>query len=301
MAEADTVLRTVSRRFPAALVRALTHRGADVRDAVWLETQYARRTRLLDRAVRATVDGDAQIHHVEWAWRWSPKLPRRMFEYHAMLAVEEHAGSPATSVTSTVVVLTRRPPPPRVGEFRTGARGRSFTGLRFRVDAIASQRVADLRRRGSELWLAFAPLACDAEEGVLLRVAEELVERVSDHDRLGDLGAMMRVFVERGLRDPGLAERVARVLPREVMMRNSIYAQGRIDGRVEGRVEGRGEGRLGALLHLLGRRLGREVSPAEVAAVQRLAATPEGTDRLGDAVLEWGGDDLARWLSTQGG
>ncbi len=40
------------------------------------------------------------------------------------------------------------------------------------------------------------------------RVAAELVERVRDPDQLGELGAMMRVFMERGLGDPGLADRL---------------------------------------------------------------------------------------------
>ena len=297
MAEADTILRTVSRRFPGALVRALTRPDADVRDAVWLETQYARRTRLLDRAVRATVDGEAQIHHVEWAWRWSPRLPWRMFEYHAMLALADAKDPVATPVTSTVVVLTRRPAPPREGEYRTSPRGRAFTGLRFRIDAVGSQRVSELRRRGSELWLAFAPLACDADERSVLRVAAELGERVRDLDELGELGALMRVFVERGLGDAALAERVARVLPREVMMRNSIYTQGRKDGRGEGR----GEGRAATLLHQVQRRIGRDPSTMEAAVVARLAATEEGAERLGDAVLDLRGDELVRWLAGQGG
>ena len=131
----------------------------------------------------------------------------------------------------------------------------------------------------------------------MLRVAAELGERVRDLDELGELGALMRVFVERGLGDAALAERVARVLPREVMMRNSIYTQGRKDGRGEGR----GEGRAATLLHQVQRRMGRDPSTLEVAVVVRLAATEEGAERLGDAVLDLRGDDLARWLAGQGG
>lgn len=80
-------------------------------------------------------------------------------------------------------------------------------------------------------------------------------------------------------------------------MRNSIYTQGRKDGRGEGR----GEGRAATLLHQVQRRIGRDPSTLEVAVVVRLAATEEGAERLGDAVLDLRGDDLARWLASHGG
>ncbi len=287
MSEADETLRAVSRHFPEALVRALTRPTATVRDAQWIETQLTRRARRLDRALRAEVDGVAEVHHVEWAWRWSKRIPYRMFEYHTMLAMaqHEHPTEPPLPIRSAVVLLSGRQKPWGThGEYRTSPLNARFAGVPFRIDAVYQQRITKLRARGSELWLAFAPLCLDADVRSLTRVAHELRERVRDETRLGELAAAMGVFAQLDGRERGLAPDVEAMFPREITMKNFVYTRGKEDGIHE------------TLLHQATRRLGRVPSAAEHAALMRLLATREGAERLGDAVLDLDATAFAAWI-----
>jgi hypothetical protein len=245
MSEVDAALRQVSRRFPDALARALTKPTATVRDARWIETQLSSRRRSLDRALEVAVDGRTIVHHVEWAWRWRRTLPYRIFEYHTMLAMALHADRKhlAPPIESTLVLLSGRERPwPTLARHATSPREEPFSGVHFRVDAVYQQKVSSLRARGSELWLAFAPLAVDADARGLSSVARELTERVTDEDRLADLAAAMVVLAENDARRRGLDAAVATFFPKELVMRNSIYTAGKAAGRAEGLDLGRAEG-----------------------------------------------------------
>ncbi|MFO0646162.1 MAG: hypothetical protein U0326_07980 [Polyangiales bacterium] len=289
----------------------MTSPTASVRDAQWIETQFTRRARRLDRALRVEVDGRPEVHHVEWAWRWSRRIPYRMFEYHAMLAMALHEedAQRAVPIRSTVVLLSGRERPwPAACEYRTSAEGAPFAGVRVRVDAVYQQSIEALRARGSELWLAFAPLALDADERGVRRVAGELCERVRDEGELAELAAAMAVFAEVDGRRRGLGPRVEAMFPNEVIMRNSIYTRGRDEGIALGRDEGIALGRdegialgrdegIAPLLRVVSRRLGRDLRPEERSALARHIETPEGAARLGDLVIDLSPADLAAWLA----
>ena len=292
MADVDEILREVTRLFPEELVRALTHPGAVVRDVRWLETQFAARERRLDRVLSAEVDGVTTLHFVEWAWRWTRHGPWRMFEYHALLALASFDATTGLvpAMRGTVVVLTGGTRLPPEGVFRTSAADAPFSGVRFGIDVLRRQRIDDLRARGSDLWLAFAPLARDATADAVVDVARALVARSKDAARTADLAAMLEVLALRAFPALAMDRRLIDVLPKELTMRSHIYDMGRDDGRVEGRVEG--------LIHPVARRLGRAPSATERASIVRLAATAEGAERLADAVLDLHGADLASWLAA---
>ncbi len=294
MAEVDEILRAVTRLFPEELVRALTHPGAMVRDVRWLETQFAARERRLDRVLSADVDGVVTLHFVEWAWRWTRHIPWRMFEYHALLALASRDAKTGAlpPMRGTVVVLTGGTRLPTDGVYRTSAADSPFSGVRFGIDVLRRQRIADLRDRGSDLWLAFAPLARDATVEAVVEVAQDLVARSKDPARTADLAAMLEVLALRAFPALAVDRRLIDVLPKELTMRSHIYDMGRDEGRVQGRVEG--------LLHQVARRLGRVPSATERASIVRVATTSEGAERLADAVLDLHGADLAAWLAAAG-
>jgi hypothetical protein len=295
MSEADEALRVVSRRFPEALARALTSPEASVRAAQWIETQFTRRARRLDRALQVEVDGRVEVHHVEWAWRWSRRIPYRMFEYHTMSAMALHdEDAPQTPPIRSVVVLLsgRERSWPAECEHRTSPLDAPFAGVRVRVDAVYQQPIEALRARGSELWMAFAPLALDADERGVRRVADELRERVPDEALLAELAAAMTVFAEVDGRRRGLGPRIEAMFPNEVIMRNSIYTRGRDEGIALGRDEG-----IAPLVRMVSRRLGRDLRSEERAALARHLGTPESAARLGDVVLDLSSAELAAWLA----
>ena len=311
MSEADEAWRVVSRHVPDAMARALTDPAAIVRDAQWIETQFTRRARRLDRALRVEVNGRPEVQHVEWAWRWSRRLPLRMFEYHAMLAMALHAelGDEAPPIRSAVVLLSGRERAwPSLCELRTSPLDAEFAGLRVRLDAVYQQRIEALRARGSELWLAFAPLAVDADERSVRRVVDELRERVRDEAQLAELAAAMTVFAQVDGRRRGLAERVEAMFPSEVIMRNTIYTRGHAAGVAQGIEKGiergiekgieRGiEKGLTPLLRQIARRLGRSLSIDERRSLAVRLDTV-GPERLGDVVLDLNALELAAWLAN---
>ncbi len=295
MSTIDTALRQVSRRFPEAFARAMAGPKATVRGARWIETQLALRNRHLDRALWAEVDGVARVQHVEWGWRWTRSMPYRMFEYHAMLAMALHAdakGAVVPPVSSTLVLLSGRERAwPARGRYRTDDALEPFSGARFSVDAVYQRSVRSLRARASTLWLAFAPLAFDADAHKLAEVARELTATERDDDRLADLAAAMTVLAEADGRDRGLAPTLAALFPKELIMRSPIYSLGRTEGRTEGLAEG-----LAPLGRQFSRRLGRELTEAERALLASRLDTI-GPQRLGDVVLDLTPAELAAWLA----
>lgn len=298
MSTVDAALRQVSRQFPEALARALAAPTATVRSARWIETQLTVRNRNLDRALRVEVDGTTRVQHVEWAWRWTRTLSYRMFEYHAMLAMSLRAdakGGRVLPVESAVVLLSGRERPwPRWGSYCTSLADAPFAGVRFRVDAVYQQRVDALRDRASPLWLAFAPLAVDADAGRLAEVARELTAGVRDDARLADLAAAMTVLAEADGRGRGLASGLAALFPKELIMRSPIYSLGRDDGIAEGIKRGSAKG-IAPLARQFARRLDRDLTDNERELLMRRLDTV-GPQRLGDIVLDLTPAELAAWL-----
>jgi hypothetical protein len=76
-------------------------------------------------------------------------------------------------------------------------------------------------------------------------------------------------------------------------------AQGHAQGLAQGQVQGLAEG-LGPLAHQCARRLGRALDDNERRALARLLADL-GPTAVGDAALDLGPDELARWLRGPSG
>jgi len=68
-------------------------------------------------------------------------------------------------------------------------------------------------------------------------------------------------------------------------------------GEDRGEARGEARGQLAVLTRQAGRRLGRPLTAAEVATLQRRLGA-EGVERLSDVVLELDAAALAAWLST---
>lgn len=167
--------------------------------------------------------------------------------------------------------------------------------MQFRIEAVYQRTVAELAARGSPFWLIFTPLAADADRSKLNQVIEEL--RVCSGERqFGELGAAMVALAEADTRERGLADVVKSLLPREVVMQNSIYREGKAAGLKEGLEKGLEKG-LALLAHQVERRLGRSLTADERGRLsERLGA--EGPEKVGDVVLDLSADDLSMWLAA---
>ncbi len=206
-------------------------------------TQLAARQRRMDRSLVVVADGQRRVEHVEWQLRWERDLPFRVYEYHALqsLALRESAAPKerVARVQSTVVLLSGREAPwPSHGVYRTSPKGARFSGVRFRIDAVYQRTLAELRARGSALWMMFAPLAVDASRDAMTDVINDLRARTA-RSRFEDLAVAMTVLADADVRRRGLRSVIAAQLPRELVMRSWIYRQGEESGLEQGREQGR--------------------------------------------------------------
>jgi hypothetical protein len=288
----DLVLRHVTQRFPDDLARALLGPGLPI-TAVPYETQLDARHRRLDRALDVHVRGDRRLLHVEWQSDMPPDLPLRVYEYNVMLSLAAAAEAaekkqPIPPIDSVVVLLGGRERPwPSHGFHRTSSRDERFSGVRYRIEPVYQRTVAELEARGSPLWLAFAPLAADADPDKVVRVVEALRERTSPA-AFEEIGVAMAVLAGADGRKRGLEDVVRSRLPRELVMRSWIYQEGREEGLEAG---------VRPTVHQFERRLARELTATERATLlERLRK--EGAERLGDVVLDLSPEDLAAWLAA---
>lgn len=233
--DVDLALRHVTQLFPDELARALLPDAHTLTDAAWNETQLTARQRRMDRSLVVVADGQRRVAHVEWQLRWERDLPFRVYEYHALqsLALREAAAPKerVPRVQSTVVLLSGREAPwPSHGVYRTSPKGERFSGVRFRIEAVYQRTLAELRARGSALWMVFAPLAVDASRDAMTAVVNELRARTT-RSRFEDLAVAMTVLADADVRRRGLRSVIAAQLPRELVMRSWIYRQGEESGR----------------------------------------------------------------------
>lgn len=267
--DVDLMLRHVARQFPRAFAAGLLPVGAAITSAVWLDSQVTARQRRLDRALEVTVGGRRRHEHTEWQLKMEADVPYRIFEYHTMLAAavagESGRAGRAPPIRSTLVLLTGRERRwPREGEYRTSPADAPFSGVTFRIDAVYQRSVKELVRRGSALWLAFAPLAVDADARSLEGVLELLRAKVPEIAERCELVALMLVLATVDQRRRGLRQVIVSLLREESVMKNWIYKEGEMKGREEGREEGRAEGARRAFVVFYQARFGE--MPAEVRA-----------------------------------
>jgi len=236
------------------------------------------------------------------------------------MAEENRKGAALRPPIESIVVLLggREEPWPSHGSYRTSPPNAPFSGVVFRIEAVYQRTVAEIVARGG-LWLAFAPLAIDADERRVAEVLETLRER-EPRSVFEEVGVAMTVMADADCRKRGLGDVVRSLLPRELVMRNWIYQEGMEKGLETGLAQGlekglekglakgletglekgREEGEHRTLLRLFERRLGRPLSAAEHARLGERIHT-QGAEKIADLVIDLSADDLATWLAATNG
>ncbi|WP_437668858.1 hypothetical protein [Sorangium sp. So ce131] len=321
MGDADIALRHIARRRPDDLARAFVAGGRSVEALGWIDTQVTKLERRLDRALHLRVDGEPRVLHVEFCLSLRDDVPDRMFEYLGFLFTAlriDAPGEPVPPIESVAVVLSGgRRRLPAMGRRRTAWPRRPFSGVQFRIDAVYQRTIAELRARGSLLWLVFAPLASDASEAAMRDIVAEICARAANYEERTDLisaffmmaavdpwrhnllkEAMMPAKDFEDIEDiwnVPMIEVLRRAPGTKYLIRNLILHEARKEGRREGRQEMETE--IAELLgRLFARRIGRPpTTEEERAIVERTRAI--GPVKVEDALLDLEGDALVRWLS----
>jgi hypothetical protein len=319
MGDADIALRHLARRRPEDLARALVPEGR-LEVLGWIDTQVTKIERRPDKALRLRVDGDPRLLHVEFCFELHADLPDRLFEYLGFLftAVRSEAPDEAVPPIETVaVILTgRRRPLPTTGERRTAWPGRRFSGARFRIDAVYQRTVAELRARGSLLWLVFTPLARDASVAAMREVVAAIDAGATNEEERADLHTafLVMAFIDpwghnlkkelltmMESRDeealfrhlPGLREMIAAAKQEAAKLGEKL-------GEKRGEKRGEQRGQEKAVAALLGRLFTRRVGRGPTSEEQRsILARAEalGPVEVEDVLLDLERDALLRWLA----
>jgi hypothetical protein len=284
----DLTLRHVSQQFPEMFARALLPPGTSIGEVSWVETQITARQRRMDRSLAVVANGEKRLEHAEWQLEMEADMPLRIFEYHVLsalaLAASTPPGQPVPPIESHLVLLSGRAEPwPEEGEYRTSPEGASFSGVKFRTEAVYQRTIAELEAKGSPLWMIFAPLAVDADPEQMKRVLENLRAQTRPRE-FKELAVALTVTADADKRRRGLRQVILSSLSEEVVMQSWVFQQGLEKGRQEG------------LVRRFERRLGRKLADEEHATLtQRLGSL--GPDRLDDVVLDLSADALAAWLA----
>ncbi|APR85785.1 Hypothetical protein A7982_11134 [Minicystis rosea] len=296
MGDADITLRHITRRRPEDLARAFVHEDGTVEVLGWIDTQVTTMERRLDKALRLRVGGEPRVLHIEFCDELRADVSDRIFEYTCFLFTAlraEAPESPVPPIESIAVVLRgRRRLLPRRGERRTSWPGSPFSGVRYRIDAVYQRTVAELRARGSVLWLSFTPLARDATPATMREIIEEIRVRALNEEERAELYATLVVLASV---DPW-----GHNLEREIIMSVEEKTYERLKQTpiigawfVEAEQKGIEKGVAHLLQQLFMRRFGRELTANEERSLAERVQTL-GEDRVGAAVLDLDGDALAR-------
>lgn len=305
IADADLSLRSISRLFSGALARFVVKPGERIRRCDWSETQLAARQRRLDRALRVEVTRRrCRLLHVEWTMRLNERVREQTAEYHllstiaarrdARLERRRGAAFQHVSVDSVVVVLSgRKKRWPRFGRYQTSRKGKPFTGVKFRIEAVYQRTVKELQDRGSLFWLVFVPLARDADEIALRRTIDK-VRTEANEEEFREFVSTMLSMAQLKRDRPEFSDVIRSCAKKEAAVRHPWF----VDGKEEGLIQGRLEGRLEALAYLFERQLGRSLREAERKRIS-LRLTNEGPEKLGAVVLDFSPEELAAWLEPR--
>jgi len=196
---ADISLRHLARRWAADLARGLIARDEPVELLGWLDTQVTATERRLDKAMLLRVSAEQRALHLEFEVDPGAELPERVYEYQALLFVALRADwpHPVPPIKSVVIVLRgRKKPHPVRGEHRTGWPKDEFSGARYRIEPVYQRTVAELRARGSLVWLAFTPLARDATADAMRGVLAEIRAAVVRPEERADIYAAMGALAD---------------------------------------------------------------------------------------------------------
>ncbi|WP_437812919.1 hypothetical protein [Sorangium sp. So ce1078] len=215
---------------------------------------------------------------------------------------------PVPPIESVAVVLSGRSRRlPATCQRRTAWPGRPFSGTHFRVDAVYQRTVAELRARGSVLWLVFTPLARNATAAALRQVVAEIHAGAKTAEERAELYTALLVMATI---DPWghnlLKELIIMVEDKEegLLRRTPIIGEMIIEAerRGEQRGEQRGEerGKQQAIVELLGRLFARRIGRRPTAEEERSIverARAMGPGEVEDALLDLEGEALVRWLA----
>jgi hypothetical protein len=307
MGDADITLRHVARRRPADLALAFVPEGRQVEVVGWIDTQVTTIERRLDKALRLRVDGEPRVLHVEFCFSLRDDVPDRIFEYLGFLFTalrRETPAEPVPPIESVAVVLSgRRRRLPATAERRTAWPERRFSGARFRVEAVYQRTVAELRARGSVLWLVFAPLARDATAASMREVIAEIhAGAATDEERI----ELYTAFLVMATVDPwrhNLEKELVMMVKEEEEYEGAVrraFAAWFVEAEEKAKEKGQQLGREEAIAEILGRLFARRVgrrptTEEERSIVERARAV--GPGEVEDALLDLEGDALVRWLA----
>ena len=230
-------------------------------------------------------------------------MPDHVFEYLGFLFTalrSEALDEPVPPIESVAVVLSgRRRRWPAVGKRRTAWPGRRFSGTHFRIDAVYQRTVAELRARGSVLWLVFVPLARDATIAALREVIAAIHAGAASEEERAELYTALMVMAAIDPWGHNLRKELMMLLEEkeeELLRRMPIIEDMILEAEQRGKLEGQQK----AIAELLGRLFARLVgrSPTteeERSIVERARAL--GPGEVEDALLDLERDALVRWLA----
>ncbi|MGK3990728.1 hypothetical protein WME99_47215 [Sorangium sp. So ce136] len=303
MGNVDISLRHIARRRPEDLARAFAPEGRAVEVLGWIDTQVTKLERRLDKALRLRVDGAPRVLHVEFCFTLRDDVPDQVFEYLGFLFTAlrvEAPGERVPPIESVAVVLSgRRRRLPATGVRRTAWPERRFSGVHFRIDAVYQRTVAELRARGSVLWLVFAPLARDATAATMREVVEEIHARVATGEERAELYTALLVLATIDPWGHTLQKELMTMvedMEEGLLRRTPIIGEMILEAEQKGQKQGREEAIAELLGRLFARRVGRRpTTEEERAIVERARAL--GPGEVEDALLDLEGDALIRWLA----
>jgi hypothetical protein len=324
MGQADIALRHVTRQHPEDLARGLLPPGLSFEVAGWIDTQVTALERRLDKALELRVAGERRLLHVEIELDLGGEDAHRVFEYNALLVMALHAetpralrkprprpsaddeGSTPTKSTAPVPVLSvvivlrgRREPWPAEAAYGTSWPDVPFSGAHFRVEAVYQRTMAELRARGSLLWLVFTPLAVDADAAAMREVLAEIRERILAAEGRADLYAALLVMAEIDPWGHNLKEEIMTMMQADDLeiLKLSPTLRGAFE---EGAAKGAEEEREKVLSDAFAEQAGRAPTPDEQAALAKRARELGSTQAL-RTVFKLHGGALADWLLGNGG
>ncbi|MGK3996602.1 hypothetical protein [Sorangium sp. So ce1024] len=303
MGDADIALRHIARRRPEDLARAFAPEGRSVEVLGWIDTQVTKIERRMDKALRLRIDGEPRVLHVEFCFALRDDVPDQVFEYLGFLFAAlriEAPREPVPPIESVAVVLSgRRRRLPAMGARRTSWPERRFSGARFRIDAVYQRTVAELRARGSVLWLAFAPLARDATVESMREIIAEIHARAATGEERAELYTVFLVLASVDPWGHNLQKELVTMvedMEEGLLRRTPIIGEMIIEAEQRGQLQGREEAIAELLGRLFSRRIGRRPTTEEERSLLDRARAL-GPGEVEDALLDLEGDALVRWLA----
>ena len=220
--DADRALKKLFRLRATELLALTGDRGARVESRLVPELNAV--TRRLDFVMRLRRGREVYLRHLEFEMWLRRGLARRVFEYAAALAAEHRL-----PVVSTAIVL--KGPAPRALVYEERVRGRRVCWRRIPVVRLWKVKPAAAMRLGPG-GAALVGLMGKPNVAVV-EAAARRIEADAPKGQFRDLSAVLRMLSEGRY----TARVLERIVPREVVMGSSLFAEVRRRSRAEGRAD----------------------------------------------------------------